>query len=136
MWRSKRSIHLTCKKPSLPSVPGNGLDAAVVALENVDERDSAFLQSKDGDLTWVVADESISEKQCEVTFNDFGQNLRCLKWIYTSEIQVLRNFELNFHFKTTQGVRQFPFLSLDIRERKKRLGTWSQVSRFLIYRKY
>ena len=33
-----------------------------MAFENVDEGDSAFFQSEDGDLTGVVADESISKE--------------------------------------------------------------------------
>ena len=47
------------EEPALLPVPGERLDAPVVALEDVDEGDAALLQPQDGDLTGVIADEGV-----------------------------------------------------------------------------
>ena len=59
--RSYRMVQLTREQPALPPVPGDGLDAAVVAFEDVDQVDSTLLQSEDGDEAGVVTDKGVPE---------------------------------------------------------------------------
>jgi hypothetical protein len=42
-------VELTCEQPALSPIPGDGLDAAVVTLEDVDQGDSGLFKSEDSD---------------------------------------------------------------------------------------